>query len=255
MSETVFVYVDSREAEPGGVTNSFQIQLPEPIVFHSEHTRLRVDNVRLVNSFRTVSPSNCNIYVQEGSSVRCCTLDFGWYSALTVGAKIASALGSPYHIDYNEANNTLTISKPSDFVILSDSQLLHLSVWPGPSGTNRSNPCSFNNILQNGTGAIATSNTYVVPFLPISPYDFVYLRSYRLASSRSISKRGEHDILCRIDVNEAFGSILTGGTPLQEALVIGQGTYQNLDFFVTDRLGNPVYLDQGSLTFQLTFFI
>ena len=99
-----------------------------------------------------------------------------------------------------------------------------------------------------------TSNSYTVPFLSISPYDYIFLRSYRLASSRCISKRGEHDVLCRIDVNQAFANVLTGGTPLQEALVIGAGTFVNLDFFVTDRLGNPVALDQGSLTFQLTFF-
>ena len=252
--ETVFVYIDSRDGEPGGTASSFNIQLPEPISFYSESTRLRIDNVRLVNSFRTVGPSNYVIYVLEDESVRACVLDLGWFSALDVGPKIASALGGRYHVVYDEDNNSLTISHPDDFSILTDAQLAVLGgTWPGPPGTGRYTPCSFNNILQN-PGGIVTSNSYTVPFLSISPYDYIFLRSYRLASSRCISKRGEHDVLCRIDVNQAFANVLTGGTPLQEALVIGAGTFVNLDFFVTDRLGNPVALDQGSLTFQLTFF-
>ncbi len=253
MAETVFAYIDSRDAEPGGTTGSFTIQLPEPIVFYNDATRLRIDNVRLVNSFRTIGPTNYVIYVLEDDTVRPCILDFGWFSALDVGPKIASALGGRYHVTYDEDNNSLTISHPDDFTILTDAQLAVLpGAWPGPPGTHRYAPCSFNNILQN-PGGVVTPNSYTIPFLSISPYDYIFLRSYRLASSRSISKRGEHDILCRIDVNQAFANVLTGGTPFQTALVVGSGTYQNIDFFVTDRLGNPVSLDQGSLTFQLTF--
>ncbi len=251
--ETVFAYIDSRDAEPGGTASNFSVQLPEPLQFYSDTTRLRVDNVRLVNSFRTVGPTNCYIYVQEGDSVRCCTLDLGWHNALDLGPVIASALGGAYNVLYDGRNNSLIISRPTDFSILTDAQCRTVGSWPGPPGTSQASPRSFNNILQN-PGGIVTSNSYTVPFLSITPYDYVFLRSYRLASSRSISQRGEHDILCRIDVNEAFGNVLTGGTPLQEALVVGSGTYQNLDFFVTDRYGNPVSLDQGSLTFQLTFF-
>ncbi len=110
--------------------------LPEPISFYSE-ARLRIDNVRLVNSFRTVGPSNYVIYVREGGSVRACVLDLGWYSALDLGPKIASALGRGYNVTYDAPNNSLTISRSSSFSILTDAQLAALGgAWPGPPGTS-----------------------------------------------------------------------------------------------------------------------
>ena len=56
-----------------------------------------------------------------------------------------------------------------------------------------------------------------------------------------------------IPINAAFGEILTGGTPLNEALDIDPASLNQIDFQVTDRYGRIV--DQrADISFQLTFF-
>jgi hypothetical protein len=251
---TVFCYIDSRDRCSGSASD-FQVQLMEPVQLFTE-SKLRVDQIRLVNSFLTVDVNNQNVYLLEGSSVRVATLPLGWYNAINLSSVIASSLsggGHTYNTSYNQSTNALTISCSSAFSILTDAQLQYLSNWPGPSGTSQAVPMSFNDILQNTTAANPNTSFHIA-FVNVSPYDYLFLRSRRLASDHCMSARGEHDVLARIDVDSAFGGLLTGGTPLQEALLVGSGTLRNIDFQLTDRLGNVVPLNEGSLTFQLTFF-
>ena len=248
---TVFCYIDSND-RVAGTPGNFTIQLPEPVQLH-EDSKLRIDQVRLNNSFLTVSSANDRFYWMDASlTLRSATLSHGWFSAINLSNNFKAALPSGFTVTYNQALNSLKISNSAGFVIPTDEDLAAWPVWPF-AGVSQSNPRSCNGLLNN-PGGTSTGTSYTVPFVTVSPYDFLFLRSQRLASQMCISARGEHDVLCRIDVNQPFGGLLTGGTPTLEALVVGGGTISTLDFQLTDRLGNIVNEVQGSLTFQLTFF-
>jgi hypothetical protein len=249
---TVFCYIDSND-RVAGTPGNFTIQLPEPVQLFQE-SKLRVDQIRLINSFLTVSSANDHFYWFDSTpTLHSATLSHGWFSAINLASNIKASLPGSFSVTYNSALNSLTISNPADFTLPTDDDLATWSApWPF-AGTSPSNLRSCNGLLNN-PGGTATNKSYTIPFVTVSPYDFVFLRSQRLASQMCISARGEHDVLARIDVNQPFGGLLTGGTPLMESLVIGQGTIHTLDFQLTDRLGNIINQVQGSLTFQLTFF-
>ena len=248
---TVFCYIDSND-RVAGTSGNFTIQLPEPVQL-SEESKLRVDQVRLINGFLTVSGANDHFYwIDSSLTLRSTTLSHGWFSAINLASNFKAALPSGFNVTYNQALNSLTISNSASFVVPTDDDLASWPAWPF-AGTSQGNPRSCNALLNN-PGGTTTNTSYTIPFVTVSPYDFLFLRSQRLASQMSISARGEHDILCRIDVNQPFGGLLTGGTPTLEALILGAGTVHTLDFQLTDRYGNIVDAVHGSLTFQLTFF-
>ena len=249
---TVFAYIDSSDRVAGSAGN-FTIQLPEPVQLFQE-SKLRVDQVRLINGFLTVSGANDRFYWLDSTpALRSATLSHGWFSAINLASNFKAALPSGFSVTYNQALNSLTISNSAGFTVPTDADLATWSApWPF-AGTSPRNPCSCNTLLNN-PGGIVTATSYTIPFVTVSPYDYLFLRSKRLASQMCISARGQHDILCRIDVNQPFGGLLTGGTPLQEALILGEGTISAIDFQLTDRLGNIVDPAHGALTFQLTFF-
>ena len=114
------------------------------------------------------------------------------------------------------------------------------NIWP--PGVSASNVRSCNDILKNDRDPLTSSwlnshKSYRINFLAVSPFDYVFLRSRRLASQNAISLRGGHDMLAMIPINAAFGEILTGGTPLNEALDIDATSLNQIDFQVTDRYG------------------
>jgi hypothetical protein len=253
---TTFVYVHSGDRVPGGTPAKFQVTLPQPLVLDSR-CKLRVDNVRIPNTYMTIDERNCFIYWSNSVGAdHASQIPVGYYTATQLGTALTNAMGMGGSI-YDATRNSLQLDFALATTFYTDAQLASKPSSLFGLGASAQNPCSCNGILKNDGGNQSTylngGSSYRINFLSVSPYDYVFLRSQRLASQNAISVRGEHDVLAMVPINGAFGDILTGGTPLNEALDIDATTINQMDFTVSDRYGIPVN-QQAEISFQLTFF-
>ena len=260
---TTFVYVHSADRVFGGSPSNFTIQLPQPLVLQGT-SRLRVDNVRIPNTYKTIDEGNQYLYLSTptgGHQFR--TLPVGNYNVTQIGTLFASYIdNSSTSSVYDAVNNTLMLTyQPSGVFrhihFFTDAEIAS-GQYTGsyPTGCGPSNPQSCNNILQNdSTGKSEYLNShasYRIKFFSSLPYDYVFLRSKMLSSRHSISVQGDHDVLAMIPVNAAFAEILTGETPLNQALDIHTMSINSFDVRLTDRYDRPV-AQTADISFQLTF--
>ena len=107
-------------------------------------------------------------------------------------------------------------------------------------------------MLRNPSGAIITSNSFITLFYNASRYDSLYLTCRQFQSHLIHGPRvGDNSILCRVDVDSAMGSILTGATAPNCAVMLSDHSYKTLDFRLEDATGKAVTLRDDSLCFLL----
>ena len=259
---TTFVFVHSADRVFGGSPSNFTIQLPQPLVLQGT-SRLRVDNVRIPNTYKTIDEGNKYLYLNIAGTDVVRTLGVGNYNATQIGTMFASYIdGSSTSSVYDAVNNTLMLTyQPGGafrHIHFYTDQEIAAGQYTGsyPAGCGPSKPQSCNNILQNdSTGKSEYLNShasYRIKFFTTLPYDYVFLRSKTLSSRHSICVQGDHDVLAMIPVNAAFAEILTGETPLNHALEIHTMSINCFDVRLTDRYDNPV-AQTADISFQLTF--
>ena len=202
----------------------------------------------MVHSIPTVTHLNHYIYVLEpGQHVRVVAIPNGYYSADKLTQILPAALDVVSHdwgCTYDGSTNTFQISNSSfSFRFLTDKELSDLS-YSGisyPSDATPDNPKSFNHILQNYAGSSAsTGATSYTFFADLQPFSYLQLRSKRLSSKNVISARNEHDILLKIPLDVAYGDIIKAETPGFDSITVGRTLHRNLDFSITDYLGNVI---------------
>ena len=108
---------------------------------------------------------------------------------------------------------------------------------------------SINNILGPRR---REGNDVVFPFVNMSLYHDVYLRSSRLTCHHTHGPRGESDIIAKLPINKGVGTIIEASTPENVYMDLGTHSLRMLDFRLTDNKGNVVDLRNQQLTFQLT---
>ena len=154
---------------------------------------------------------------------------------------------------YSEPRNEIRITLPAaQMTVLTDEQLLMqppspLANWPEGAGPQR--PMSLNKILGPH---VKEGNDLVFPFVNMSIYHDVYLRSSRLTCHNTHGPRGESDVIAKIPINKGVGTIIEDKTPDGVYLDLGTHSLRTLDFRLTDHRGNVVDLKNQQLTFQLT---
>ena len=243
------VWIDSR-ARVSGSPQNFCSQLLNGLR-GTDVSAVRVDQVRLTNSFRTVEHSNRYIYIRMGDgAVGIAELELGFYSATELAQHLSLRTG--LNCEYISWSNSLRMTFDFDFHIMTDAELAQLSPWPGPAGTSPSQPRSFNDVLRNPHGAVVSNRSFTTMYLNCSRYDTVYLTCSEF-SSRKVHgpTHGRHNILCRIDVNTPLGTVLTGAFPLNCSVFVGDFVHKNLHFQLTDWTGKLVELNDDSLQFCL----
>ena len=85
-----FVYVHSADRVFGGTPSNFTIRLPQPLVLQGT-SRLRVDNVRIPNTYKTIDEGKKHLYLSTpsgGHEFR--TLAVGNYNVTQIGTLFAS---------------------------------------------------------------------------------------------------------------------------------------------------------------------
>jgi hypothetical protein len=247
------IFVDSRDRASGTASN-FTLTLRESLRM-DRYTRLRIDQVRVVNTFRLVNEDNRYLYVLEANGrVRVVTAEIGNYTGASLAANLQNWLGSGYVVEYFTGTNSLRISAGFAFQVLTDEDLLAAPAT-FPAGASGSTPKSLNLVLGNPFGStVGVNNTsFTCNYVQLQPYDCVYLRSQRLASQEASGPNGSHDVLCKIGVDVVFGGVCSGEMPLDSSMSLGQFAFKTLDFQLTDRNRDPVTLQDGILTFVVTF--
>ena len=243
------VWVDSRR-RASGTPEDFCVQLVN-CLRGTDVSAVRVDKVRLTNSFRTVEHSNRYLYIRTGDGVvRYVALELGSYSAPELAQHISLRTG--LNCEYISWSNSLRMTFDFNFHVMTDAELAALSRWPGPEGTSASQPRSFNDVLRNPHGAVVEDRAFTTLYLNCSRYDNVYLTCSEFSSSRVHGPtHGRHNILCRIDVNTPLGTVLTADFPLNCSIFVGDFVHKNLHFQLTDSQGKLVELNDDSLQFCL----
>lgn len=240
------IYVDSRAAA-FGTDSDFSITLRETI--HVEPgARIRVDKVRFVDSFLTTDLGNFLYYVAPGR------LQFTHYeipeqayTPTRLAAAIQNATGRS--TTYTEATNQIRQQIFEPFTLLTDQQLKQYSTEGFPGSATHLHPRSLNSIL----GPFFTEGEFIVFTFPkMSPYDDLYLRSSKLSCQNVHGVFGEHDVLCKITVDQGVARVQSDDSPSDIYNDIMTTSLKTIDFKLTDHLGQPVNLRGRSLSFQIT---
>lgn len=153
---TVF-YSDSKHRSFGSA-NDFGWNLRETHRCHDLAT-VRCEQVRLVNSLRTVEEDNRFIYIKADDKIHVAVLDLGFFSGVQLAAHLTVRLDFlNINAAYVAESNSLVLNRATPFEILTDAQLLNIEEWVTPL-TTREAPCSFNDVLRNPSGIVRGTTT------------------------------------------------------------------------------------------------
>jgi len=259
------VHIDARSAVLNSKNSSFTVQLNENLQLGPD-TTYRIDQFRMVNAMPNITIQNQNMYVHINGSVHVVPLPPGYYSAqgLTqiMPAQLDSYAGNGWGVTWDSTQNFFRITNNTAFHLVNDAELAAGTYVPQgnawPSGASASNPLSFNAMLGNYANNPAldiSSTVYQSRFLDLQIYDYVQLRSTRLASNRVTDVNSSHNICLKVDVNVAYGEVITASSPNFDSIHLGRTPHRVLDFQITDRFGQPIqFLYDPKISFILTLY-
>ena len=238
------IYVDSRLAASGS-DSDFTITLRETAHI-PQGARLRVDKIRLIDSFMTTDLGR-HVYYKSGSGgITYYTLPESAYTGTRLAAQLQFLTGR--NTTYSDLTNAITQVVVAGQEFLSDDDLRAYTNG-FPSDASSTSPKSINNVL----GPISFDNDNVVfRFVKMSPYDDLFLRSHKLACHNIHGPRGEHDVMCKIILDQGISRVQSGETPQNVYYDISATSLKTIDFRLTDYLGKVVDLRGRSLSFQVT---
>ena len=138
---TTSIFVDSRFAKRGNDSN-FHIELRESITV-SDNARVRVDNIRFIDSFLTTD-SGEYIYLKNGDSFTAVGIPEQAYTGARLASMIQSLTGKT--TTYSDATNSLIVSYDENTRILSDGKISQMH-GNFPPGSTPHHPRSLNRCL------------------------------------------------------------------------------------------------------------
>ena len=242
---TTTIYVDSRVAA-FGTGSDFSVTLREAVHINPG-ARIRVDKVRFVDSFLTTDLGRYLYYKDENDDFAHVEIPEQAYTATRLAAAIQNATGRT--TTYTESNNQIQQVVFRGFELLSDEELKQFSLAGFPAGASNMFPRSLNAIL----GPSTTENGLVTFMFPkMSPYDDLYLRSSKLSCQNVHGPFGEHDILCKVTLDQGVSRVQSDESPWDLYTDITPTSMKTIDFRLTDHMGKTVNLRGRSLSFQIT---
>jgi hypothetical protein len=242
---TTTIYVDSRAAVSGSGSD-FSVLLRETVRV-SPGARIRVDKLRFVDSFFTTDMGRFLYYKDGSGSIVYYGLPEQAYSGVRLAAQIQLMSGRT--TSYSEATNSITQVVFAGQEWLSDVELKTYSSG-FPAGFSATAPSSINSIL--GPGGEDSNGNLVWSFVKMSPYEDLYLRSRKLAAMNVHGPMGDHDVICKVTLDQGVSKVQSDQSPNDVWNDITDSSFKTLDFKLTDYLGRVVNLRGRSLSFQLT---
>ena len=248
-------YVDAR-FRASGSPSDFTWALRETM-HCSDGSQVRADQVKLVNSLWTVEQENRYVYFSFADNVLVqVPLELGFYDGNSMAAHLSLHLGSfGFRAQYVPTSNSVVINNVLPFRFWTDDQIANAPIarWTGfAPETSPGTPLSFNDILKNPGGAVVTDTQYTIVYYNASRVSEIYLTCQEFISRHCHGPiHGENNILCRIDVNQGPGNILTGTMPMDLALAVGDHSFKAMHFRLQTANGKPIILHDDSLCFIL----
>jgi hypothetical protein len=268
------LFIDSRDAVPGGTSTNFVIQLREQLVVGPADS-FRVDFLRVplvipliqlgVNDdiwFTLQVPVNGAIAAHPQTYAAILTP--GNYSGTDLAALIQAALasatsyptagvafpktGTTFAVSYNNhtASLAITCSDPS-FHVLTDAEIKTLNTAYIKLPTFAS--ALFNNTYSYSVG---TTSTLTFNYCSVQAVDIMYLTSTRLSSADTLGPNGSVDTIMMAVPQSDFASVLLQSMSPEVFLNCPTISTSTLDFQLRDRNYN-VLQNLPNISFVLTF--
>ena len=238
------LYVDSR-MRSGGSEGDFTVELRESLQLGGG---VRVDKLRVTNSFLTTDLGN-HIYYRDGAGgIQSFSIAEKAYTGTTLAAALQAATGRSTGYDSDTNSITQTITTGQEY--LNDAALE--SYASGfPAGASASAPLSLNQILG---GSSSLTGNLVWSFVTMAPYDYLFLRSRRLTVENSEDMNGRHDVLCMLPLAKGFGAVEQASTADGIYMKLQQQmTLRSINFEIMDYKGRSVNLRNMPISFELCF--
>ena len=242
---TQVIWVDSR-ARVSGSDSDFEIALRETV--HLSDARVRIDHLSFTDSFFTTDAGRY-LYFASGSGFVSVSIPEACYTGFTMASAIQAATNrdTVYNVMTNSISHTLASASQR---WLSDEELA-ARTGAFPAGASSTDFRSLNTVLGKG---VNEGSTVTWPFVRMSPWPVLYLRSSRLRCEHHHGPRGTHDILCSVPLTGGVGSQLDASSPVGVYYnLAGGSSCRTIDFQLTDWLGRAVDLRSRPLSFQLIF--
>ena len=170
-----------------GSDSDFEIALRETV--HLSDARVRIDHLSFTDSFFTTDAGRY-LYFASGSGFVSVSIPEACYTGFTMASAIQAATNrdTVYNVMTNSISHTLASASQR---WLSDEELA-ARTGAFPAGASSTDFRSLNTVLGKG---VNEGSTVTWPFVRMSPWPVVYLRSSRLRCEHHHGPRGTHDIL------------------------------------------------------------
>jgi len=226
--------------------SDFKVSLPEQITMRG--ARVRVDAIRTIDTFSTVSTRNKYAYFLDGSGgLSSVTLDYtGGTFATELAAKATRTC------TYVATSNAVQLAyAAATRIIWDDTELSTFPASAFPAGATPDNPQSINDIL--GGNATVSGSTITSPFVTMAPLVDLYLCSYHLMVHDSWMPNGQRNALAKLSLPGGFGAVVEGASPDNMFFDLGEHIkLKEIDFSLRDYKGAVVPL-LAPISFQLIF--
>ena len=225
------IFVDSRD-RISGTSSDFTIQLPSTLVLEGTQ-QARIDDLRIPQTFPTISSTNNTIQVLMGSTTYTVTIPTAQYD----GNGLASAIQS-----------ALQAAIPGSWSSVYNANLISMSI-------SCSNPYTFtggsymNVLLQRPY--TSTINSYNFSYVPVTGADVLYLCSSNFTNLDTVGPNGSHDTLCSVPITCGFGSVQSYNMSNEVWFDCPALTTQQLSFQLRDRSYNILH-QVPNISFVLT---
>ena len=248
---TKTLYIDSR-TKIAGTRSEFKISLPAALTLRG--ARVRVDNIRTTDTFKTVSSRNKFAYFLDGSGgLSSVALDEAAYTGSTFATELAAK--SSRACTYIATSNALQLAyAAATRIIYDDAELKAFPASSFPAGATPDQPNSINDILGSSASITTGSgSTITFAFITMAPLQDLYLCSNHLMVDHSWMPRGQRNCLAKISLPGGFGTTVEAQTP--ENIFHDLGDYvtlKEIDFQLRDYNGAIVDL-LSPISFQSSF--
>ena len=245
---TKTLHIDSR-TKIAGTHSDFKVSLPEELTLRG--ARVRVDNIRTTDTFKTISSRNKFAYFLDGSGgLSSVALDEAAYTGQTLATELAAK--SSRACTYVATSNALQLAYASSTrIIYDDAELKSFPASSFPAGATQEQPNSINDIL--GSSATISGCTITFSFIIMAPLQDLYLCSNHLMVHDSWLPKGQRNALAKISLPGGFGTTVQAATPDGTFFDLGDYvTLKEIDFQLRDYSGSIVDL-LSPISFQLIF--
>ena len=269
------IYIDSKY-RASGASNQFTVSLPESLEMSHNH-QFCLDDICIPRSWYVVNNNNNFIYLLWSDSgilrLRRAALTVGDYDGNTIATEVATALSTlgrgTFTVSFSNKTSRLTISNAATaFLIPTDAEIVNLGLVQAYNLVNNIADANFDvpqvyNLSKQGHKSInycignfikADSGTIkVLQPINLNNLDTLYIHASGMGSYNTVNLRGEPTIIKEIKVEgQPFSYIFDNcNHPTLDMLDCSHQTWSSLSFWITDKDGFLVDLNDRDLSFSI----